>query len=288
MAAVTLTTQSSTVLALDASRMRAALSWPAGISSSTLDATARALAPRTAPSVSLSGSALRVDASASATGAAARGLGNLELSAWVTNPQSGTAIVGLGTVHSGAFSYQGSIANLCPGGCRLAGLGLVPAVGHHAPSGGVVHLTVNAMAARSSTGKETPIAEDLSATDWRSSANRVRIGAGPGHGLTLVIPASETAAYTSALASAIPPMASVADHPLLIPGVVTSELESINGGVGDEPAPVPTPGAGRRHAIATPGGDHVGAAAPRHRRGDGEPDVARTRSDQHDLPGRDR
>jgi putative ABC transport system permease protein len=241
MAAVTLTTQSSTVLAVDASRMRAALSWPAGISSSSLAATARALSPPTAPTVSVSGSALRLDASASATGAAARGLGSLELSAWVTNPQSGTAIIGLGTVHSGAFGYQGSIANLCPGGCRLAGLGLVPAVGHHPPRSGVVQLTVNGMAVRAPNGRETPIAEDLSASDWRSGAHGVHIGGGSGGKLTLTIRAAETAAYASALGSAIPPMASIADHPLVIPGVVTSELESINGGIGTGSV-VPTQG----------------------------------------------
>jgi hypothetical protein len=48
--------------------------------------------------------------------------------------------------------------------------------------------------------------------------------------VTFVVPAGAIASYTGAVASGTPPMGSVADHPLVLPGVVTSELQFINGG----------------------------------------------------------
>jgi hypothetical protein len=240
MAAIALHTQSSDVLAVDASRLRTALSWPAGISKSSIDATARALAPPTAPEVTLTGSRLRVQASTTGAGAAAAALQDVDLSAWVSNPQSGTAIVDLGTLHSGSFRYDGSIETYCPGGCRLAGLGVVPAVGHHAPHSGTIRVTVAGMSVQSASGASTPVAADLTARGWRSSSNGVGVAATAGR-LKLVIPAVSTATYTSAVGSFIPPMASVTDHPQVIPGAVTTELASING-VSAFGNPVPTQG----------------------------------------------
>jgi hypothetical protein len=241
MAAMTLHTQSSDVLAVDASRLRTALSWPAGISKSTIEATARALAPATAPQVTLTGSMLRVQASTAAAGAASRALSNLDLAAWVSNPQTGTAIVGLGVLRSGSFSYGSSIGTLCPSGCRLAGLGVVPAVGHHAPASGAIRVSVAGMSVESqSGGASTPVAADLAAGGWRSTANGVGVSTAGGR-LELVVPALAAGAYTSAVGSFTAPMASVADHPQVLPAAVTTELASING-VGAFGSPVPTQG----------------------------------------------
>jgi hypothetical protein len=240
MAAITLHTESSNVLAVDASRLRAALSWPSGISKSTIDATARALAPAALPEVTLTGSRLRVQASTSAAGAASAALLDLDLSAWVANPQGGTAIVDLGALHPGSFSYDGAIATACPGGCRLAGLAVVPGIGHHAPRSGTIRVSVAGMAVQSQSGASTPVAADLTAGGWRSTSNGVAVSVAAGH-LQLVVPASSTGTYTSAVGSFIPPMASVADHPQVLPGAVTTELASING-VSSFGNPVPTQG----------------------------------------------
>ncbi|HTX45083.1 MAG TPA: FtsX-like permease family protein [Solirubrobacteraceae bacterium] len=227
MAAVALTTASSNVLAVDVSRLRAALSWPAGISHATIAALARALSPPTPPAVSLTGSALRVTASISSTRPGA-GLADLDLAAWVANPQDGTSIIDLGQAHAGAFGYGASIAAACPAGCQLSGLGLVPALGHRAPSSGTFRVTVTSMSVRSASGTEAPIAADLSTNGWRSSATGVQVTGSAGGGLAFVVPASEVAAYASAVGSFISPMASVADYPQVLPGAATSELESIN------------------------------------------------------------
>lgn len=226
MAAVALTTASSDVLAVDTSRLHAALSWPAGISHASIAKLSRAMSPATAPSVNLIAGTLRVNASVSSTGAPSQ-LSDLELAAWVANPQAGTSIIDLGQAHAGAFGYSASIATACPGGCRLSGLGLVPAVGHRAPSSGTFHVNVTSMSIRSASGANVPVGADLSTRGWRASATGVSLTGASG-GLTFVVPASETASYTSAVGSFISPMASVADYPLVLPGVVSTELQSIN------------------------------------------------------------
>jgi putative ABC transport system permease protein len=228
MAAVAFTSSSSDVLAVDASRLHAALSWPAGISHATIGALAHALSPPTAPSVNFAGNALRVTASISSTGAAAE-LGDLELAAWVTNPQAGTSIIDLGMARPGTSGYAASIATACPGGCHFSGLGLVPALGHRSPNRGSFRVSVTSMSVRSASGTETPVGAYLSANDWRTSATGVQITSSAGGILTFVVPASETGAYASAVGSFIAPMAALADYPLVLPGVATTELETING-----------------------------------------------------------
>jgi putative ABC transport system permease protein len=226
MAAVELTTSSSDVLAVDASRLHAAFSWPAGIAHASIARLARALSPPTAPAVNLSGNALRVTATVGSTGPASQ-LSDLELAAWVANPQAGTSIIDLGHARTGTGSYSASIATACPGGCRLSGLGLVPAVGHTTPSKGTFNVDVTSMSVHSASGAQVPVAANLSTRGWRASATGIGLGSS-GPGLTFVVPASVTASYTSAVGSFISPMASVADYPLVLPGAVSTELESIN------------------------------------------------------------
>lgn len=229
MAAVTVTTQSSDLLAVDARRLAVASSWPAGISRSSVAATSRALDPPTAPAVSLPDTPVAVAATTTATRPAAADLANLDLALWVFNPQAGTSIVELGPLHPGARLYQGSLAYACPGGCRLAGVGTVPAPARQAPPAGTVDVTVGRVSSRAPSGAVTPVAADLSPRSWRITAAGVRIETAPAGGLTLAIPAAAAAAYTGAVGSSIAPMASPADHPSVLPGVVTSEVESING-----------------------------------------------------------
>ncbi len=223
MAAIAVTTPSSTLLAVDASRLTATMTWPHGISSSSLSATARLIDPPTAPAIELPDAPVQL---AATTSAPAADLGSLEVALWLSNPQTGTAVVGLGPLRSGAATYQSALTDACPGGCRLAGIGVIPAPGHSAPSSGTVQLSVTRLSVRGAAGWAR-LAANLLASGWRSSAAGVHLG---GRGLTLVVPASATAAYTSAEGFAIPPMAAPADHPAVLPAAVTSEVESINGG----------------------------------------------------------
>jgi hypothetical protein len=207
MAAVSVVTPSSTLLAVDASRMTAVMAWPRGISRSSLATAARRLRPTTAPAVNLPNAQLRLIADTTFTGSDA-GLRNLDLSLWTFNPQVGTTIVNLGPVRPGRWTYE-AVTGSCPGGCRLAGLGLIPVPGRNAPSSGAVHLTVNDLAVRSTPSSWAPISADLFPDGWLPTAGGIQVHWNGTAGLTFVIPASAAAAYAG----------------------VTSEVQSINGGV---------------------------------------------------------
>ena len=225
MAAVQITTPSSTVLAVDASRLNAALAWPHGISDTSLAATGRLLAPPTAPAITLPGGLVQLTATAELSGPG-RALQNLEVGLWAFNPQDGTTIIDLGRLHPGAWRYGASLGDACSSGCRLAGLGLIPAPGHNAPTSGTVQFTPTHLSAGSPA---TPLAFDRSPGGWRSANASVRIQSSAGGGLTLVVPAGATANYIGADGYATAPMFSPADRPAVLPAALTTELQSING-----------------------------------------------------------
>jgi hypothetical protein len=229
MAAVNLTTPSSTLLAVQARRLPVAASWPPGISSSTLSAASRALDPPGAPEVRLPDAPVQLAASVKATGAADRGLRDLDLGLWVFNPHAGTNIVNLGPLRSGQRTYRGSVGFVCPGGCRLAGLGVLPAANRDAPASGTIALTVTGVSSGAPSHPSTIVAADLIPGGWRASADGVRVESGAGGRLRVVVPAGAVAADTGAVAATTPPMAAPADHPLVLPAVVTSEVGSLNG-----------------------------------------------------------
>lgn len=223
MAAVQIRTSSANLLAVDASRLPAVAAWPAGITRMDVDAVSRALRPATAPEVNLSGRPVDVQASVAASGAARYRLGTLELSLWVFNPQIGTSIVSLGQLHPGAHSYSGTLSTSCPGGCRLVGVGLVPVPGRATPSSGQIGLNLTRVTARSASGSEVSVPADLSAADWRATASGVRDRRGPAGGVSFAIPAALLASYESALGALASPMASIADHPVNLPGVAGAD-----------------------------------------------------------------
>ena len=230
MAAVQITTASSTVLAVDAARLTAALPWPNDISRTSLPAASHLLAPSTAPTIKLPDTSVRLTATAAVSGAS-RGFKNLEVGLWAFNPQAGTTIVDLGRLHLGEWTYGGTLGVGCSGGCRLAGLGLIPAPGHNAPTSGAVQFTVTRLSAGAASAS-TPLGFDQSPRSWRSADASIRIHTGAAGGLALVVPASATANYTGAVGYATAPMVSPADHPTVLPAAVTSEIESINGVAG--------------------------------------------------------
>ena len=261
MAAVEITTASSTVLAVDASRLTAALPWPRGISRTTLPATGHLLAPPTAPTINLPDAPVRLTATAAVSGPR-QAFRNLEVGLWTFNPQAGTAIIDLGRLRPGAWSYGAVLGDVCAGGCRLAGLGLIPASGHNAPTSGTVRFTVTGLSAGVAA---TPLGFDRFPRGWRSADASIQVQSGAGGGLTLVVPASAIATYTGAVGFATAPMVSPADHPTVLPAAVTSEIQAING----------VAGVRRRSRRQHPGGgfDRHGDGAParRRQRGDGRP-----------------
>ena len=230
MAAVQITTASSTVLAVDAARLTAALPWPNDISRTSLPAASHLLAPSTAPTIKLPDTSVRLTATAAVSGAS-RGFKNLEVGLWAFNPQAGTTIVDLGRLHLGEWTYGGTLGVGCSGGCRLAGLGLIPAPGRNAPASGAVRFTVTGLSAGAASAS-TPLGFDPSPRSWRSADASIRIQTGAAGGLALVVPASAIANYTGAVGYATAPMVSPADHPTVLPAAVTSEIESINGVAG--------------------------------------------------------
>ncbi len=235
MAAVEVSTQSATLLAVDAPRLPAVASWPTVISASTIAATSRALdQATTAPVVTLPDAPVQVSVTTTATSQAAAGVGNLDMSLSVSNPQAGTTTINLGPLHAGAWAYSGSLRYVCPGGCRLAGLGVVPGRGRTPPGSGAIHLRVTHVASRVSSGAWAPVPADLLPHGWLSSTPGVRAAVVPGGALTLTIPMSVVGSYVG-------PAASPNDRPAALPGAVTSTVESLNGGATAH-APVPSQG----------------------------------------------
>jgi putative ABC transport system permease protein len=230
MAAVAVITPGSTLLGVDAPRLLATASWPRGISTSSLAATSRRLDPPTAPEVNVPGAPLRLLATASATRLAPEAVRNVDVGLWVFNPQVGTTIVNLGPVHLAGWTYYASLVGECPGGCRVAGVGLIPAAKRNAPSSGTLHLSVTGLDTRSASGVWRSVAADLYPNGWRATAPGVQIGRQPRGGVTIAVLASSIAGFLGANGSSAGPMASVADHPTTLPGAVTSEVVSLNGG----------------------------------------------------------
>jgi putative ABC transport system permease protein len=234
MAAVEVTTPSSTLLAVDASRLPAVASWPRGISGSTISATSRELDQPTLAEVILPGAPIRVSATTTGTSEAAAGLGSFDLSLWVFNPQSGTTTLNLGPLHAGAWIYRASPGFLCPSGCRLAGLAVAVGRGRTPPGAGAIHISVTRVATRSPSGAWATVPADLLPHGWLPRSPGVQAAFVPGSGLAVTIPVSVIGSYNG-------PLASPNDRPAVLPGAVTSTVESLNGGATPR-APVPSQG----------------------------------------------
>ncbi len=241
MAAIEERTSSTTLLAVDAARLPAIAAWPHGITRERVAELARRLAPASAPVVNLPGGRLRLTAS---TGGSTIGrLREVALAAWVFSPSGGTSIVSLGPLRAGDATYSASLAAECPGGCRLTGLGLVPASAGASPAAGSVRVRVSALAG---AHPGSTIAADLRPSGWRASS--AGVGLEP-DGLTFTASAAAIAADSGASGTSTAPMVSVADRPRTIPGVATAELEQINS---SGSGPLPTEGLD---------GDPIGIAA---------------------------
>jgi putative ABC transport system permease protein len=114
MAVADLHTSSTTLVGVDASRLRAVASWPSGISTHGIAAVQRAIQPRFVPAVQLSERPVEVSAQVSATGQAAARLRDLDLSMWVFSTTGGSTIVDIGRLHAGAGTYHGGLSASAP------------------------------------------------------------------------------------------------------------------------------------------------------------------------------
>jgi putative ABC transport system permease protein len=229
MAAIQITTPIQNLIGVDSTRMAAVVSWPRGISATTVAAASRALSPASAPPVNLGTGTgtVKVAMTVRGSGAAAAHLRHLDLSLWVFNAQTGTNIVDLGGLRSGTGSYESALTSVCPSSCRLVGIGVLPDV-THAPASGSVAVTVTGLSVSSGTRNRvvalTPRSGDLTAADWRSSTAGVSVAAAH-PGVSFLVTQAAEVAGESAVGGVTPPQASLADTPSVIPEIGGSEVQ---------------------------------------------------------------
>lgn len=213
MAAVEVSTSSTSLMAVDAARLPAVAAWPGGTTRASVAAVGRALTPRSLFDVDLANGALAVSATVSASGAARRDLAHLDLSAWLFDPVRGQRVIDLGRLRPGRSTYRAGPQSGCP--CRLTGIGVLPSV-QRVPASGELHLGLNVLTYRSGTGATQRAEAELSRTAWRSSLAGVRVirdRSGVGFDIPIVSVVHDIAAYEDTAA------ASLAGPPSVLPAV---------------------------------------------------------------------
>jgi hypothetical protein len=231
MAAAVITTPSSTLLAVDPSRMNQVVSWPKGITGRSEQEVAAALTPVSAPPVYLSGSALAVQADISGAAVAADA-GPVDLEGWVYNlAGSSTTFANFGPIEAGLHTYHGSLNVGCLSTCRFDGISLVGTAGTspQLSTSGVTQVAVNAIGVANQAGQYRPVAADLTGLSWSTTTSGVRISAGQS-GPVITISSGAMATTSGGVGVAGAPMAGPANLPATLPAVVTSQEVAVNGG----------------------------------------------------------
>jgi hypothetical protein len=220
MAAVLENTSDGTTLAVDASRMNGVMSWPAGLGSGGAKAVARNLVPPgLSPPVLVMGDAVRVtlDTKKSAQPAPQLAMDLFDNS--YQTPQQ----VELGSLVPGPWTYQASIAGLCPSTCRLVDLGITwsapPTAESESPP---LHVDVTSLSEHADKAW-VPISADLGqAVRWTSPAGGARLSS-----------SSEVLEATATLDTYGTPIEiAPSDVPTKLPAVVTPTVAEFNSGVG--------------------------------------------------------
>jgi hypothetical protein len=230
MAAIEISTSSTALIGVDATRLAAVADWPGGTTQESVAAVSRALTPRQVFDVNLPDGSLTLSANVLAAGAAARDLAHLDLRAWLFDPPDGTRIIDLGRLRPGTSTYQGGPAAGCP--CRLVGIGVL-ASSKRAPSSGQIHLALNALVYRSATGVRQSARAELSPSAWRSATAGVRVSA-TGSGVGFDIPMTVVAGDVGPYAKDAPVMASLAGQPSVLPAVAGARAQSLGVGAGQQ------------------------------------------------------
>jgi hypothetical protein len=140
MAAAVYRSQSGALLAVDASRLAAVATWPAGLTSRSATEVGHYLSPATLPPIEFVGGSLR------ATIVLPPGAPSIDLSATVFNETSqDQSTIDMGTLRPGTGSYIGSLQGFCASTCRLVNLSpTAPSASPGARS--TVHMTVETLA----------------------------------------------------------------------------------------------------------------------------------------------
>ncbi len=206
-------------LAVDSARMAEVAAWPPTLSTTGVRTLARLIAPRTAPVVTVSGTAVRVSVDVAGSVEPAP-----ELQAVVFDDGfQELSTVDLGALHVDRHSYQGSIVGDCTPTCRLVGLAVT-----WAPPGSVpqqsarIPFTMTSIADRSGGGPWSTVPARLGDPhDWSSPAGAVTLGK---DGSALTVDATVDA-------DGSPATFGPADVPPTLPAIVTGSFSG-NTGVG--------------------------------------------------------
>jgi hypothetical protein len=178
MAAVLENTTDGTTLAVDASRMNGVMSWPTGLGAGGARAVARNLVPRgLSPPVLVTGDAVRVTVDTKQSAQPAPQLAMDLFDNSYQTPQQ----VELGSLVPGSWTYQASIAGLCPSTCRLVDLSVTrsppPTAESESPPVGVEVTSLSDHA----VGTWKPISANLDrAVRWTSPAGGARLSSSSG------------------------------------------------------------------------------------------------------------
>jgi putative ABC transport system permease protein len=220
MAAVLENTTDGTTLAVDASRMNGVMSWPNGLGAGGAKAVARNLVPRgLSPRVLVSGDAVRVTV---VTKQSAQPAPQLAID-FFDNSYQTPQQVELGSLVPGPWTYQASIAGLCPSSCRLVDLGITwsppPTAESESPPLDVEFTSLSEHAG----GKWVQISTDLGkVVRWTSPAGGARLSSSSG-GLE-----ATATLNTYGTPIEIAPF----DVPSKLPAVVTPTVAEFSSGLG--------------------------------------------------------
>jgi hypothetical protein len=220
MAAAVYRSPQGDLLAVDASRLAAVATWPAGLTARSVRDVARYLSPPTRPPVTFRGDSL------SARIALSAGAPPIDLSVTVFNEESQDQdTIVMGPLGAGTRTYVGSLEGFCLSVCRLVNLSpSAPDTGPHAPA--EVHMTVDSLAAGAAGTVEHPVAFGAGVPrSWTATPSQVETVSGrsaPGVSFSLPVPFLVTQGIVLA----------PADVPRPVPIVVTDTLDSV-----DAPAP---------------------------------------------------
>jgi hypothetical protein len=176
MAAVIERAPDGLVLAVDARRLAAVGAWPSTLSPLPVGTIAHLIAPPTAPTVTISGQALRVSVDVARDVDPAP---QLEAVVFDNGFQSPTTL-DLGSLDRARRTYQASLAGDCAGSCRLVGLGLAWAPAGTTPTETLAFpIRVTALSERRAGGSWVPVPAGLRVRGHWSGSTGVGVGPTP-------------------------------------------------------------------------------------------------------------
>ena len=206
-------------LAVDAERLAAVASWPAGLTVKSASAIARSLAGSAAPPVFLRGARLRVSADL------LRGVTpDPQFQATVFDDDYDTiSTLNLGSLRAGSHDYRASLAGACAGSCRLVNFGITWSPPPSSTAQSVhVALHVSSLLVQSSTGRWESVAAGLvDARRWRGTNGVSLLGSSSGLAVNATV-------QVYGGASTFGP----ADVPASLPAVVIGSQSGVPEGVG--------------------------------------------------------